>query len=60
MRRDAEKGKEKSPSLKSYAMDVVICECDGAGPAEKWASAMRQATHPAAHLARVSEYQWAE
>lgn len=23
MRRDAEKGKEKSPSLKGYAMDVV-------------------------------------
>lgn len=54
MRSDVENDKERSLSLKSCD-GCSICECDGAGPVEKWVSAMRrQAIYPAAHLARVS------
>lgn len=43
MRRDVEKDNERSLSLKSCD-GCSICECNGAVPAEKWVSAMRQAT----------------
>lgn len=38
------KGQREVTVAEELCDGCSICECDGAGPAEKWVSAMRQAT----------------